>query len=87
MNKVLLIFNNKLHESVIFFMQLTGFWPGCILLHILNIQICCSKKYLDRMLSSSGKNNNQIAYKHKFYCNNITIVKLVWTVLLYVVRS
>ena len=39
-------------------------------------------KYLNRILYSSCKNNNQIACKHKCYCNNITIVKLVWTVLL-----
>ena len=84
MNKALLIFDNKLRESVIFLMQLKGFWPGCILLHILNMQTCCSKKIWIECCTSLVKTTiklladiNSTAFA---ICCLTTIVELVRTV-------
>ena len=84
MNKALLIFDNKLCESVIFLMQLKGFWPSCILLHILNMQTCCSKKIWIECCTSLVKTTiklladiNSTAFA---ICCLTTIVELVWTV-------
>ena len=84
MNKALLIFDNKLRESVIFLMQLKGFWPSCILLHILNMQTCCSKKIWIECCTSPVKTTIKLLADIDStafaICCLTTIVELVWTV-------